>query len=66
VDLGWKPDDSNDEVLWHRVRLEVAGVAVGAALVAGGADSHAPSHHLVDRVARELFQAGDAAASGSA
>jgi tetratricopeptide (TPR) repeat protein len=64
VDLAWRPEDSSGELLWHRIRLEVAGVHVGAALVAGRADSHAPNQHLVDRVARELFEAGDAAASG--
>jgi tetratricopeptide (TPR) repeat protein len=66
VDLAWRPGHLGGEVLWHRVWLQASGVGVGAALVIGGLDSHAPSQQLVDRVARELFEAGDAAASGSA
>jgi hypothetical protein len=69
VDFAWRPRDLGEDVVWHRVWLFVPGLvgsgAVGAALVFGRTDSHAPAQHLVDRVTRELFDAGDAAASGT-
>jgi tetratricopeptide (TPR) repeat protein len=74
VEFPWKPSEIAGEVHWHRVWLFVpalkgvlgSGGAVGAALMVGGLDSHSPGQVIVDRVARELFDAGDAAASGTA